>query len=131
MDEEKEQDAEQLERYLQEIQRLPLLTQEEETQILQRITHSRTERGKSSTDPYIVEDGKQAQHRLITANLPLVVNLARRYMDRGMSLADLVKAGNTGLERATNEFDTTKGYRFNTYATWWVRQAITQAIAHT
>ena len=131
MDEEKEQDAERLERYLQEIQHIPSLTQEEEVQLIQRITHGRTERNKSAADPHVIEEGKQAQRRLIAVNLPLVVNLARKYIDCGMSLTDLVKAGNIGLEHATNEFDMTKGYRFSTYATWWIRQAITQAIAHT
>jgi len=129
MDEEREQDADRLEQYLREIQRIPLLTQEEEVQLAQRMARGKAERGKSAADPRIIEEGEQAQRRLSEANLRLVVSLAKTYLDRGMPLMDLIEAGNVGLERAADGFDMTKGYRFSTYATWWIRQAITRAIA--
>ncbi len=129
MDEEREQDADRLEQYLREIQRIPLLTQEEEVQLVQRMARGKAEQGKSAADPSVIEEGEQAQRRLTEANLRLVVSLAKKYLDRGMPLMDLIEAGNVGLERAADEFDMTKGYRFSTYATWWIRQAITRAIA--
>jgi RNA polymerase primary sigma factor len=129
MDKEREQDADRLEQYLREIQRIPLLTQEEEVQLVQRMARGKAEQGKSTADPRIIEEGEQAQRRLTEANLRLVVSLAKKYLDRGMPLMDLIEAGNVGLERAADEFDMTKGYRFSTYATWWIRQAITRAIA--
>ncbi len=134
MDEEREQDADRLEQYLREIQRIPLLTQEEEVQLVQRMARGKAEQGKaeqgkSTADPRIIEEGEQAQRHLTEANLRLVVSIAKKYLDRGMPLMDLIEAGNVGLERAADEFDMTKGYRFSTYATWWIRQAITRAIA--
>jgi RNA polymerase primary sigma factor len=129
VDEEREQDTDRLEQYLREIQRIPPLTQEEEVQLVQRMARGKAERGKSAVDPHIIEEGEQAQRRLTEANLRLVVSLAKTYLDRGMPLMGLIEAGNVGLERATNEFEMTKGYRFSTYATWWIRQAITRALA--
>ncbi len=99
--------------YLKEIGRVPLLTNEEETDIAIRI---------SSGD-------EQAKQRLSEANLRLVVSIAKRYMGRGMQFLDLIQEGNLGLIKAVDKFDHTKGFKFSTYATWWIRQAITRAIA--
>ena len=129
MDEEREQNADRLEHYLREIQRIPWLTQEEEVQLVQRMARGKTERSKSTPDPRVIEEGEQAQRRLTAAHLRLVVSLAKKYLDRGIPLMDLIEAGNVGLEQAANEFEMTKRYRFSTYATWQIRQAITRALA--
>ncbi len=99
--------------YLQEIGRTPLLTREQEVELARRIQ---------------MGDG-QAREQLITANLRLVVSIAKKYIGRNMSFLDLIQEGNMGLMRAVEKFDYTKGYKFSTYATWWIRQAITRAIA--
>lgn len=99
--------------YLKEIGRVPLLSAEEEIELAQRM---------SSGDPY-------AKQRLSEANLRLVVSIAKRYVGRGMQFLDLIQEGNLGLIKAVEKFDYTKGYKFSTYATWWIRQAITRAIA--
>ncbi len=99
--------------YLKEIGRVPLLSPEEEIELAQRM---------SSGDPY-------AKKRLSEANLRLVVSIAKRYVGRGMQFLDLIQEGNLGLIKAVEKFDYTKGYKFSTYATWWIRQAITRAIA--
>lgn len=99
--------------YLKEIGRVPLLTQEEEMELSQRIAAG---------------DGEAAK-RLAEANLRLVVSIAKRYVGRGMLLLDLIQEGNLGLMKAVDKYDYRKGYRFSTYATWWIRQAITRAIA--
>jgi RNA polymerase primary sigma factor len=99
--------------YLQDIGKIPLLTREEEVELAQRI-----ERGD-----------REAKEKLILSNLRLVVSIAKRYIGRGLSFLDLIQEGNIGLMRAVEKFDWTKGYKFSTYATWWIRQAITRAIA--
>jgi len=99
--------------YLREIGRIPLLTTEEEIKLAKR-----------------VEAGDEnAKRKLAEANLRLVVSIAKKYIGRGLSLLDLIQEGNTGLLRAVEKFDYHKGYKFSTYATWWIRQAITRAIA--
>lgn len=99
--------------YLKEIGRVPLLTSEEEIELAIRIS----------------EDDKKAKQRLAEANLRLVVSIAKRYVGRGMQFLDLIQEGNLGLIKAVEKFDYTKGFKFSTYATWWIRQAITRAIA--
>ena len=99
--------------YLKEIGRVPLLTAEEEIELAARM---------SQGDPY-------AKKRLSEANLRLVVSIAKKYVGRGMQFLDLIQEGNLGLIKAVDKFDYTKGYKFSTYATWWIRQAITRAIA--
>jgi len=99
--------------YLKEIGRIPLLTREEEIQLAQRV-----EKGSL-----------KAKAKLITSNLRLVVSIAKKYIGRGMSFLDLIQEGNKGLIRAVEKYDWKKGYKFSTYATWWIRQAITRAIA--
>ena len=99
--------------YLKEIGRVPLLTADEEIELAQRM-----EAGDES-----------ARHRLEEANLRLVVSIAKRYVGRGMLFLDLIQEGNLGLLKAVEKFDYSKGYKFSTYATWWIRQAITRAIA--
>ncbi|HYA99859.1 MAG TPA: RNA polymerase sigma factor RpoD [Ktedonobacteraceae bacterium] len=117
--------------YLREIGRVPLLSAEEEVRLARRMERGRIELTKSplSRDYRIIEDGEDAQRRLTEANLRLVVSVAKKYIGRGMSLLDLIQEGNIGLIRAVEKFDYTKGYKFSTYATWWIRQAITRAIA--
>ena len=102
--------------YLKEIGRVPLLTPEEETELALKI---------QAGGP----DGEKAKQRLSEANLRLVVSIAKRYVGRGMQFLDLIQEGNLGLIKAVEKFDYTKGYKFSTYATWWIRQAITRAIA--
>jgi RNA polymerase primary sigma factor len=117
--------------YLREIGRVPLLSAEEEVRLARRMERGRNEQLRSAAlrDYRIIEDGEEAQRRLTEANLRLVVSVAKKYIGRGMSLLDLIQEGNIGLIRAVEKFDYTKGYKFSTYATWWIRQAITRAIA--
>ena len=102
--------------YLKEIGRVPLLTPEEEIDLALKI---------QAGGP----DGEKAKQRLSEANLRLVVSIAKRYVGRGMQFLDLIQEGNLGLIKAVEKFDHTKGFKFSTYATWWIRQAITRAIA--
>ena len=105
--------------YLKEIGRIPLLTAERETEIATIM--SDPERPE--------EERKKARDELVESNLRLVVNIAKRHAGRGMTFLDLIQEGNLGLMRAVKKFDISKGYKFSTYATWWIRQAITRAIA--
>jgi RNA polymerase primary sigma factor len=126
--------------YLKEIGKVPLLTAEQEVTLAQRIEaglHATerleleanvTEEAHASLEAVAV-DGQLAKRQLTEANLRLVVSIAKRYVGRGMALLDLVQEGNLGLIRAVEKFDYTKGFKFSTYATWWIRQAITRAIA--
>jgi len=115
--------------YLREIGRVPLLSAEEEVRLAQRMERGKVERLKPLPNYRLIDDGEEAQRRLTEANLRLVVSVAKKYIGRGMSLLDLIQEGNIGLIRAVEKFDYTKGYKFSTYATWWIRQAITRAIA--
>jgi RNA polymerase primary sigma factor len=120
--------------YLREIGRVPLLNAEEEVRLAQLMERGkqerlRAERLKVIPNRRLIEDGEEAQRRLTEANLRLVVSVAKKYIGRGMNLLDLIQEGNIGLIRAVEKFDYTKGYKFSTYATWWIRQAITRAIA--
>ncbi len=115
--------------YLREIGRVPLLTAEEEVRLAQRMERGKAERLKPVSNRRYILDGEEAQRRLTEANLRLVVSVAKKYIGRGMNLLDLIQEGNIGLIRAVEKFDYTKGYKFSTYATWWIRQAITRAIA--
>jgi RNA polymerase primary sigma factor len=128
-------------RYLREIGRTPLLNAQEEVDLAQAIEHgklARTQIGElnGDLDPaarfeliQLKERGDEARQKLIQANLRLVVSVAKKYMGRGMPLLDLIQEGNIGLMRAVEKFDWRKGNRFSTYATWWIRQAVTRALA--
>ncbi|MEA2485132.1 MAG: polymerase primary sigma factor, partial [Actinomycetota bacterium] len=127
--------------YLKEIGRVALLTAQEEVWLAKRIEAGvfateklQKERTKLSPDKlieveWLERDGAMAKRHLVEANLRLVVSIAKRYVGRGMAFLDLIQEGNLGLIRAVEKFDYTKGYKFSTYATWWIRQAITRAIA--
>ena len=111
--------------YLKEIGRVPLLSAEEEITLAKTI-----ERGNSpDTTEEEIKAGSIAKKKLTDANLRLVVSIAKRYVGRGMLFLDLIQEGNLGLLKAVDKFDYSKGYKFSTYATWWIRQAITRAIA--
>ncbi|MGC1376533.1 MAG: sigma-70 family RNA polymerase sigma factor [Anaerolineales bacterium] len=125
--------------YLKEVSRVPLLTAEEEVELAQRIERGRIAReelarGNASQRRRIelrklIEDGWAAREHLITANSRLVISVAKKYMGRGVPFLDLIQEGNIGLIRATKKFDYRRGHKFSTYATWWIRQAVTRAIA--
>jgi RNA polymerase primary sigma factor len=126
--------------YLKQIGKVPLLNAEMEVELAKRIEaglFSEEKVGKGGKiSPklleeleWIAEDGRRAKNHLLEANLRLVVSLAKRYTGRGMLFLDLIQEGNLGLIRAVEKFDYTKGYKFSTYATWWIRQAITRAMA--
>ncbi|MBA2445947.1 MAG: RNA polymerase sigma factor [Nocardioidaceae bacterium] len=126
--------------YLKQIGKVPLLNAEQEVELAKRIEaglfseeklHRETKVSDKLLDElgWISEDGRRAKNHLLEANLRLVVSLAKRYTGRGMLFLDLIQEGNLGLIRAVEKFDYTKGYKFSTYATWWIRQAITRAMA--
>ncbi len=127
--------------YLKQIGKVPLLSAEQEVELAKRIEaglfadHKLAEGngalrpGQSIDLERVAEDGRRARDHLVEANLRLVVSLARRYTGRGMLFLDLVQEGNLGLIRGVEKFDYAKGYKFSTYATWWIRQAITRAMA--
>ncbi|WP_328323819.1 RNA polymerase sigma factor [Kribbella sp. NBC_00382] len=127
--------------YLKQIGKVPLLNAEQEVELAKRIEAGlfaeeqigdvETKLKEKVKDEYewISEDGRRAKNHLLEANLRLVVSLAKRYTGRGMLFLDLIQEGNLGLIRAVEKFDYTKGYKFSTYATWWIRQAITRAMA--
>ena len=116
--------------YLKEIGRVPLLSMEQEKSLAMRIEAGELELSKNGTaDPFLVSDGDEAKRQLTEANLRLVVSIAKKYVGRGMLFLDLIQEGNLGLIRAVEKFDYRKGYKFSTYATWWIRQAITRALA--
>jgi RNA polymerase primary sigma factor len=119
--------------YLREIGRVRLLRGTEEVELAQAMRDGDAEMEKRTSghdfDPRIIDRGMEARRKLTEANLRLVVSVAKKYIGRGMNLLDLVQEGNIGLIRAVTKFDHTKGYKFSTYATWWIRQAITRAIA--
>jgi RNA polymerase primary sigma factor len=126
--------------YLREVSRIPLLTAEEEVQLAQRFERgcaaqaellrangiSRLDRQRLE---WLVQDGESARHHLIRANSRLVISLAKKYMGQGVPFLDLIQEGNMGLMRAVEKFDYHRGYKFSTYATWWIRQSITRAVA--
>ncbi len=128
--------------YLNAIGRVELLTAEEEVDLAKRYHAAVAARAmgvdkqrvstaaRRRTLERIVVEGDRAQERLVTANLRLVVSIARRYLGRGLSLLELVQEGNLGLMRGVEKFDHTKGYKFSTYATWWIRQALTRGTAN-
>ena len=116
--------------YLKEIGRVPLLSMEQEKSLAMRIEAGELElRRNGNTDAKIVDGGEEAKRQLTEANLRLVVSIAKKYVGRGMLFLDLIQEGNLGLIRAVEKFDYRKGYKFSTYATWWIRQAITRALA--
>ncbi len=116
--------------YLKEIGRVPLLSMEQEKSLAMRIEAGELELQKNGTaDARLVTDGDEAKRQLTEANLRLVVSIAKKYVGRGMLFLDLIQEGNLGLIRAVEKFDYRKGYKFSTYATWWIRQAITRALA--
>ncbi len=126
--------------YLKQIGKVPLLNAEMEVELAKRIeaglfSEEKLGKGGKITPKvleeleWIAEDGRRAKNHLLEANLRLVVSLAKRYTGRGMLFLDLIQEGNLGLIRAVEKFDYTKGYKFSTYATWWIRQAITRAMA--
>ncbi len=115
--------------YLREIGRVALLSAEREASLARRIAigKAEAERGRAA-DPRILADADRARRELTEANLRLVVSIARRYSSRGLTVHDLIQEGNVGLMRAVERFDYRRGFRFSTYATWWIRQAISRAI---
>jgi RNA polymerase primary sigma factor len=116
--------------YLKEIGRVSLLSMEDEKNLAMAIEAGELELARNgSGQPPVIEAGEEAKRRLTEANLRLVVSIAKKYVGRGMLFLDLIQEGNLGLIRAVEKFDYRKGYKFSTYATWWIRQAITRALA--
>jgi RNA polymerase primary sigma factor len=129
-----------IQNYLQEIGRVSLLNAAEEVELAERMERAAAAADRLATEEQLsaaqrsellaeVDSGQEARRHLIQANLRLVVSIAKKYIGRGLSLLDLIQEGNIGLMRAVEKFDYHKGNRFSTYATWWIRQAVTRAIA--
>ena len=137
----KADDADPVREYLKQVSKVPGLTAEQEAELARRIEAGLAAERKLAEDgdrlnpgeridlEWVAEVGTRARNHLLEANLRLVVALARRFTGRGMPFLDLIQAGNLGLIRAVEKFDYTKGYRVSTYATWWIRQAMTKALA--
>ncbi|MGD8632359.1 MAG: sigma-70 family RNA polymerase sigma factor [Anaerolineales bacterium] len=129
--------VDEVEIYLQEAGKVPLLTRAEEVDLAQRIEAGREasrklaegEARRSNALISIIEDGARAREHMILANLRLVISVAKKYQNLGLPLLDLIQEGNLGLMRAIKKFDYRKGFKFSTYATWWIRQAITRSVA--
>jgi len=116
--------------YLREISKVALLTAEQEVDLAQKIERGEMELDKGAEpDPQIMSEAEGSRRHLTEANLRLVVSVAKKYVGRGMSLLDLIQEGNIGLIRAVEKFDYHRGYKFSTYATWWIRQAVSRALA--
>lgn len=124
--------------YLKEMARVPLLNSDEEVSLAKRIEEGRAAEKKIAKTPehkratewkFLIQDGIAAREHLIKANTRLVVSIAKKYMTRGVPFLDLIQEGNLGLMKAVQKFDYRRGFRFSTYATWWIRQTITRAIA--
>ncbi len=126
--------------YLREVSTIPLLTAEEEVQLAKRLERGceayEKLAGPNQYSPleierleWLVQDGEAARHHLIRANSRLVISLAKKYLGQGVPFLDLIQEGNMGLMRAVEKFDYHRGYKFSTYATWWIRQSITRAVA--
>ena len=134
-------DADPVRDYLKIISQIPGLSIEQEAELAQRIEAGLAAEARLAAEPgglsageridleWIAEQGSRARNHLLEANLRLVASLAKRYSGRGLPFLDLIQEGNLGLIRAVEKFDYTKGYKFSTYATWWIRQAITRALA--
>ena len=134
-------DADPVREYLKQVSKIPGLTAEQEAELAKRIEAGLAAERKLADGgdrltaseridlEWVAEVGTRARNHLLEANLRLVVAVAKRFTGRGMPLLDLIQEGNLGLIRAVEHFDYTKGYRFSTYATWWIRQAITRALA--
>ena len=122
--------------YLKEIGRVPMLNREEEliearkVQRYIQLLETSADNYSSAEEKRIVREGQKAKSHMIQANLRLVVSVAKKYQKRGLELLDLIQEGNIGLERAVEKFDPSKGYRFSTYAYWWIQQGITRVIAN-
>jgi RNA polymerase primary sigma factor len=125
--------------YLKEVSGVPLLTQEEEVELAKQLERGKEAQHQLSHDGHVsqekarlkrlIQQGQDARQHLIEANTRLVVSIAKKYQGLGMPLTDLIQSGNVGLIRATDRFDYRRGYRFGTYATWWIRQAIIRTLS--
>jgi RNA polymerase primary sigma factor len=125
--------------YFKEVSRVPLLDAKEEVALAQRIESGRMARAELARENVtarrrselrgLIEDGWAAREHLITANSRLVISVAKKYMNRGVPFLDLIQEGNIGLIRATKKFEYRRGHKFSTYATWWIRQAVSRAVA--
>jgi RNA polymerase sigma factor (sigma-70 family) len=119
--------------YLKEIGRTPLLSKEEEIKLasyIQEMIPLLEKKKLTSDEKRIINKGEKAKQKMVQANLRLVVSVAKKYQNRGLSLLDLIQEGSIGLIRATEKYDPSKGYKFSTYSYWWIKQAMTRAIAN-